>query len=84
VDFVGAFRSVNAALTPAGCQLSIDSLRIHRSAYRHGIAAADLIHALRHMLTKVEQDDDVTMILGRTRRVGSWRSECSTSTTTRW
>ena len=42
-------------------------MRIGGPACKHGIAEADIEHAVRHALRRVVMDDDLTMLLGPAR-----------------
>ncbi len=39
-------------------------MRIHRSGRKHGVADADMFHAIDHSLAAVELDDERTLYLG--------------------
>jgi len=39
-------------------------VRIGEPARNHGIADADMQHALRHAISRVEMDDDLVMMIG--------------------
>jgi hypothetical protein len=42
-------------------------VEIHSAAHKHGIADADIDHAVEHAMTTEEQDDDTRLYLGPAR-----------------
>lgn len=40
------------------------SVRIHHTARKHGIDDADMVHALRYSLVKIDQSDEMQMRVG--------------------
>ncbi|MPY81328.1 MAG: hypothetical protein GEV04_23560 [Actinophytocola sp.] len=39
-------------------------MRIGRPAWKHGIAEADIWHAVRNAVRRIVMDDDLTMLIG--------------------
>jgi hypothetical protein len=45
---------------------------------KHGVGDADIWHAVRTAIRKIDMDDDLTMLIGRPAMGRRWRSECLT------
>jgi hypothetical protein len=54
-------------------------VRIGEPARKHGVSDADIWHALRTAIRKIDMDDDLTMLIGPPVTAHHWRSASPTS-----
>src|SRR5712691_6487114 len=50
------------------------AVRIGAPARKHGVGDADILHAVRTAIRKIDMDDDLTMLIGRPAMARRWRS----------
>ena len=58
-------------------------MKVHNSALKHGISAADALYAANHRIYESWPDDDVPakqFVMGSTAKDGFWNSSFSPST----
>ena len=53
-------------------------MRIGTPARKHGVDDADIWHAVRTAIRKIDMDDDLTMLIGPAATARRWRLACST------
>ncbi len=53
-------------------------MRIGAPARNHGVGDADIWHAARTAIRKIDMDDDLTMLIGPPAMARRWRSACLT------